>query len=343
MVEQYTDEELKDRIEGFLTMSTDDVLMYFAELPNALFGGDYVYIPGTREDAILLVAHADTVWDDPPSGIIWKGNIATPYHSYVRKKKKKGRAYSQVTRGLGADDRVGVAMVDLLRDTGHGILITDDEEVGCLGAISAVQQIYQDLAKYHFAVEIDRRGDREYVFYDVSTPEFEEFIYDHFGPEWSRGEGSISDITVIGGGVGICAVNLAAGYMFEHTSSEIFFFDAWKRTYEGLCALVMRENLPRFELPNMETSSGFHAAYEMEWDNEVSAAYDQYMYEDRDTPKLQNFEEYTEDDWEDFYRRHYEQYPGELERVAETTTHTIVDTENGLVRINAAGDIVERL
>ena len=53
---------------SFPISSADEVLYKFKNLPRAIsrFDGDkrnFVYIPGTREDRVLLVAHADTVWD----------------------------------------------------------------------------------------------------------------------------------------------------------------------------------------------------------------------------------------------------------------------------------------
>ena len=57
------------RFCSFSIRSSLDVLKVFADLPGAIchLDGDknnFVYVPGTREDRVLLVAHADTVWDE---------------------------------------------------------------------------------------------------------------------------------------------------------------------------------------------------------------------------------------------------------------------------------------
>ena len=47
----------------------NEIFSKFKALPNAIFfeGNEplqkYLYIPGTREDRVVLVAHTDTAWD----------------------------------------------------------------------------------------------------------------------------------------------------------------------------------------------------------------------------------------------------------------------------------------
>ena len=64
--------EEREALEKFLSMSvksSDEVIDTFANLPNAIYkqgkkpNERFVYIPGTRDDKVLLIAHADTVWD----------------------------------------------------------------------------------------------------------------------------------------------------------------------------------------------------------------------------------------------------------------------------------------
>ena len=61
-----------DLLTAFLNTplsSGDAIFDRFATLPGALVGRGiaplqrYVYLPGTREDRVVLVAHIDTVWD----------------------------------------------------------------------------------------------------------------------------------------------------------------------------------------------------------------------------------------------------------------------------------------
>jgi hypothetical protein len=56
-------------------------------------------------------------------------------------------------RGLGADDRVGIAMIWMMRKSGHSILITEGEERGGIGAKAASREMAETLSKHQFAIE----------------------------------------------------------------------------------------------------------------------------------------------------------------------------------------------
>lgn len=79
-----------------LTLPTDSVLRQFARLdrPGTIATGKFVYLPGSRaaEERVLMVAHADTVWD---------------HRTTERKLEWKGRAVMGRGSGCGADDRAG--------------------------------------------------------------------------------------------------------------------------------------------------------------------------------------------------------------------------------------------
>jgi hypothetical protein len=68
-------------VAKWLTMSQNDVLDKFMNLPNAFTDGTtkkqnrFVFVPGTRDDRVLLVAHADTVWLDNPIRLGYFNNI----------------------------------------------------------------------------------------------------------------------------------------------------------------------------------------------------------------------------------------------------------------------------
>ena len=60
--------ETLERFLSFPLESARPVLEEFAHLPGAVAVFEegkksFVFVPGSREDRILLVAHADTVWD----------------------------------------------------------------------------------------------------------------------------------------------------------------------------------------------------------------------------------------------------------------------------------------
>jgi acetylornithine deacetylase/succinyl-diaminopimelate desuccinylase-like protein len=110
----------------------DPIFEYFLDLSNReiVFRGErpnrFLYVRGQRENKILLVAHADTVWDgfwrkpkDLKHELIFSNGVF----------QSSGSVY-----GIGADDRAGCAMLWLLKDLGHSLLITDGEEAGGLGS-----------------------------------------------------------------------------------------------------------------------------------------------------------------------------------------------------------------
>jgi hypothetical protein len=154
-------------------------------------------------------------------------------------------------RGLGADDRVGIAMIWMMRKSGHSILITDGEERGGIGAKAAGRELAKEIGEHQFAIEIDRNFDQEMVFYQVGTQAFKEYMVEQTGG-FHIGIGSYTDIADVCEAGGICGVNLAAGYWNQHTSSEMFSYDAWLRTYNVVRAMLYDREHPRFPLPKYE-------------------------------------------------------------------------------------------
>jgi hypothetical protein len=110
--------------------SADGVFDRFLQIPGAIYRGEglnrFLYVRGARPNKVLLVAHADTYWDHeyehdpgPTRKIkIEDGNITAVDEEF----------------GLGADDRAGCAMLWLLKDLGHSLLVTNGEEKGQLGS-----------------------------------------------------------------------------------------------------------------------------------------------------------------------------------------------------------------
>ena len=221
-----------------LPLRADAVLVKFSALPGAVSGtgGDmerFVYVPPTRDNAVLLVAHADTVADDDAE---------------VALEEKRGVIRNKCGI-LGADDRAGCAMLWLLKDTGHGLLVTDGEESGGVGAeflSAAFPDICDAINRDHgFAIEIDRRGGGDFKCYDVGTEEFRAYVAHKTGfsePDRS----SFTDIVCLCRD--ICGVNLSCGYHNEHTAKEYLVKTEWHRTLTLLRRWLAEEELPRFPL-----------------------------------------------------------------------------------------------
>jgi len=198
----------------------------------------FLYIEGSRENKVLLVAHADTVW-----------------HGYNNQYKfsnvalEDGIFYStNELTGIGADDRAGCAMLYLLKNSGHSLLIVDGEE-NCLVGSNHLAAKYSELLNHintihNFAVELDRRGKNDFKCYNVGSNAFREYLVDKTGyvePELN----SFTDIVKIC--TKITGVNFSIGYYNEHTNDEVLVIDEWLRTLNMLRNLLNDTNIPRFE------------------------------------------------------------------------------------------------
>lgn len=214
------------------------VLDKFAALDGAVRksgGGEkgFVYIPGKRKKGVLLVAHADTVADADQKVAL----------------EEKDGVIRNSAGILGADDRAGCAMLWLLRESGHGLLVTDGEENGCIGARflrDDCPDIFDEInGRYQFTVQIDRRNGRDYKCYDVGTDEFRAYVEGKTGfAEPDRH--SRTDIVVLCGK--ICGVNLSCGYRHEHHENECIVTSEWLNTLALLRKWLAEDALPEFRL-----------------------------------------------------------------------------------------------
>ena len=236
------DKEARETLEKFLSMtvkSSDDVIDAFAALPNAQKYGDeplkrFVYIPGTRDDKVLLVAHADTIWDKNymPELLPIPQKISYMY----------GRYYNSNPRsltGIGADDRAGCAILYLLRNSGHSILIVDGEEHGQIGANylkNEHPEIFEEINKHSFAIQFDRKNATDYKCYNIPvTNNFKNYLYRSLGYT-NAGTKSKTDIVVLC--QDICGANLSVGYYGEHTEHEVLNYKQWLNTYRKVSDML---------------------------------------------------------------------------------------------------------
>ena len=225
-------------LRDFLNLphSADVVLDRFSRLPRAIRetspdGLGFVFIPASRPAPVLLIAHADIADDSRCLPKLFEDDeiICNPGDL------------------LGADDRAGCAMLWALRSLGHGILITDGEEMGCLGAKDIMvnhPELYEELQNYQFMVEFDRKNRNEYKCYDVGSDDFRHYIETVTGfQEPSRK--SKTDITILSRD--ICGVNLSCGYRKPHTPCEYIVKNDWLNTFQIASLWLSSKNLPRFE------------------------------------------------------------------------------------------------
>jgi hypothetical protein len=214
-------------------MTTQEVLDKFASLPKAQTIGkgndSFVFIEGTRPDRILLVAHADTVWNEPVDPIYAEGY-------YFSGKKDIG---------IGADDRSGCAMLWELRNSGHSILVPNAEEKGCLGSRFLMNQKgWPEIIENHqFAIEMDRMDANDLAFYEIGSSKFKDWCEAHF-KGYKRTHGMWTDICVLC--KKICGMNISIGYYGQHGSCEKQSESEWLRTLHYMKELVALKEIPKF-------------------------------------------------------------------------------------------------
>lgn len=181
----------------------------------------YLFAKGTIP--VMLIAHLDTVHKTPPKELFYD--------------KKKDVLWSP--DGIGGDDRCGVYAILTIIEKGYRpyILFTTDEEKGCLGAKDFTEEYLFDLKKeLKYMVEIDRRGDKQAVFYSCGNKEFQEYILS-FG--FTEFYGSCSDISTLSPKYDIASVNLSAGYYNEHTLQEYIKLGHLLHTVKLLETLIL--------------------------------------------------------------------------------------------------------
>ena len=236
-----------DILKSFLEIplgSTDGVFNRFLEIPGAIYRGEglerFFYVRGARPNKVLLVAHADTYWDneygyDP--GLTHK----------IRIEDGNIRAVNEAF-GLGADDRAGCAMLWLLKDMGHSLLVTNGEEHGQTGS-SWLMDDNKDIAEeinqgHQFVMEFDRRNVGDFKCYDVGTDEFRAYVAEKTGYTEPDRQSS-TDIKILCRE--IAGVNLRVGYHNGHGNQEYLNIGEWENTLNICGRWVAERELPRFK------------------------------------------------------------------------------------------------
>lgn len=238
-------QENKELLLEFLNMPIQNgtaILDKFKAIPNATYGEGslpqqrYVYIPGTRRDRVVLVAHVDTAWDEN-----YIKNLSLSSNRSVL--FKNGLFYSgNLECGLGADDRAGCAMLWKLKDTGHSILLVDGEEKGKHGARyikSSNPHLFNELNNHCFMIELDHISTNHASYAQVhNTSKFKKYFSKETGFV-SIGANGGCDLQILCNK--ICGVNVGVGYYNHHTKKEYLVLEEWEKTYTVLKAFLVKE------------------------------------------------------------------------------------------------------
>lgn len=140
------------------------------------------------------------------------------------------KGYLEDTRTLlGGDDRNGVWTMLMLMERNHnvGYLFTTDEEKGCIGTQYILNEgILKDIeSNITYFLQIDRRGISDLAYYIMDNGlkthqnlEFQSKLEMLEGYSFTKG--SSTDIKRLCEKLGVCGINISAGYYNEHGSQE---------------------------------------------------------------------------------------------------------------------------
>ncbi len=214
----------------------------FAALPGAVYRQGqsklqrFVYVPGTRKDRIVLIAHADTVWDD----------------AYAAKRLQTVlKVDSQIISsgqdaGIGADDRAGCALLWKLRNFGHSLLLVDGEEHGHHGALFLQNQhpaVFRELNRHSYMMQLDLWGKGFCMYHKIpNSTAFCQYIEQGLSLK-PLDKKSGTDVSYLCRQA--CGVNISVGYQRFHTSREWIDGNTWQQIAADLETFLAKPQ-PKF-------------------------------------------------------------------------------------------------
>lgn len=195
------------------------------------------YIVAVGDIPIALVAHMDTVFENP---------VVDLYYD-----QRKGVLWSP--QGLGADDRAGIFAILKIVQSGlrPAIIFTTGEEQGGLGA-TALGTRECPIPDLKYMIQLDRHGTNDCVFYECFNEDFYDYV-ESFG--FCEAYGSFSDISFLMPQWNICGVNLSVGYEDEHSEVETLHIAPLYDTIAKVKKMLSETEIPDFEYDEMVFSS----------------------------------------------------------------------------------------
>jgi hypothetical protein len=230
---------------------TKEIFDEFRRDPRAIFrerspaGKErFLLIPGTRKNKVVLVAHSDTFWDEFYLGYRVDKHVLTQENGFLSAQSCKGEKMI-----LGADDRSGVAILFILKNCGHTILLTDGEEKHQTGSTFLIQN-YREIAEFlndehQFFIEFDRQNYREIKFYNRVPAAFKQLIEIQTGYKEAIDCNSYTDLSVLC--QNLYGVNISTGFYEPHSVEERLNSKEWVYTLNLIKNLLVNE-FPKFGL-----------------------------------------------------------------------------------------------
>ena len=220
----------------------------------------FLFKKGAREDRMTLIAHADTIYDK--KGRTYKSTPKTfsTDGAPIFPEKYPDRIDQTIVRegsifkganpdfGIGADDRAGCAILWLMRNSGHNVLLVDGEEDFLRGTRYLMREhneIFDEIHKSRCSIEFDFPEKDKLGYYDTLTSDsFKTYITQKTGYRENPNT-QITDIGILC--VEMCAVNLSVGYYNHHTKDEYLDIGAWLKTLR-IIRKISSEEIPKFIL-----------------------------------------------------------------------------------------------
>ena len=250
--------------QDFMQTSERVIVQQFLRLRGAVLihtpYGNAVYVPARRADAVLLIAHTDTVWCGANIQLQQNGDMIASAIDGV---------------GIGADDRAGIAALWALRGAGHSLLLVPEEETGCKGSAYIAKHARHILARHNYMIQFDRRGGLDLVTYDCDNPAFDDYLIENL-QGYAIANGSFSDIAELAPVADIAAVNISIGFRAEHTGAESLNLAEWRHTVETVRDMLARP-CPHFEYIERAYST---ASWLRGWDTHDGYGASSLAYED---------------------------------------------------------------
>ena len=234
------------RFEDICRMSQNQLKTYLTKYLKSKYNDvtssdGFIYAKGAFP--VLLVAHMDTVHKKQVSQIAYTDGgdkISSP-------------------QGIGGDDRAGVySVMQIVKDYNCSVLFTEDEEIGGIGATKFVKTLRKkeiEIAKVNYMIELDRKGEKDAVFYECDNPEFEQFILQD--DDWEIAYGSYTDIVELEPEIGVAGVNFSCGYYKPHTTDEYVVISEMKENIDKVKKLLGRTNQNK-EFEFIEAENGYY-------------------------------------------------------------------------------------